>query len=329
MVKKSNNIIKETNLNIIRNEMKKAKMATKPQLAELTKISLVTVNALMKELIETSEVIEDSVIQPQLGRPATLYKYNAEYSLALVIYMYEKNKMDVVNFSVCNLYGEVINTLHNEIESITLEKIDLIISNLLNQYPNIKTIGFGVPGVEVDDQLIISDYAVFQDTKLSCYIEDKFKKPVFVENDVNAAVVGYCYNHLEQKDKCVIGLYFPSKYAPGAGIYINGRLVKGCKGLAGEIKFLPLGINWDTFDHEIEKVNDVIVKVMKTFMCLYNPDTIVLYQEKSECDYLSKLHDICATSMEKMMIPEIIVSDKLNNDFENGMICLALERLEQ
>lgn len=329
MVKKSNNIIKETNLNIIRNEMKKAKMATKPQLAELTKISLVTVNALMKELIETSEVIEDSVIQPQLGRPATLYKYNAEYSLALVIYMYEKNKMDVVNFSVCNLYGEVINTLHNEIESITLEKIDLIISNLLNQYPNIKTIGFGVPGVEVDDQLIISDYAVFQDTKLSCYIENKFKKPVFVENDVNAAVVGYCYNHLEQKDKCVIGLYFPSKYAPGAGIYINGRLVKGCKGLAGEIKFLPLGINWDTFDHEIEKVNDVIVKVMKTFMCLYNPDTIVLYQEKSECDYLSKLHDICATSMEKMMIPEIIVSDKLNNDFENGMICLALERLEQ
>lgn len=329
MVKKSNNIIKETNLNIIRNEMKKAKMATKPQLAELTKISLVTVNALMKELIETSEVIEDSVIQPQLGRPATLYKYNAEYSLALVIYMYEKNKMDVVNFSVCNLYGEVINTLHNEIESITLEKIDLIISNLLNQYPNIKTIGFGVPGVEVDDRLIISDYAVFQDTKLSCYIEDKFKKPVFVENDVNAAVVGYCYNHLEQKDKCVIGLYFPSKYAPGAGIYINGRLVKGCKGLAGEIKFLPLGINWDTFDHEIEKVNDVIVKVMKTFMCLYNPDTIVLYQEKSECDYLSKLHDICATSMEKMMIPEIIVSDKLNNDFENGMICLALERLEQ
>lgn len=327
MVKKSNNIIKETNLNLIRSEMKKAKMATKPQLAELTKISLVTVNALMKELMETSEVIEDSVIQPQLGRPATLYKYNAEYSLALVIYMYEKNKMDVVNFSVCNLYGEVIKTLHNEIESITLEKIDLNISNLLTQYPNIKIIGFGVPGVEVDDQLIISDYTVFQDIKLSCYIENKFKKPVFVENDVNAAVVGYCYNHLEQKDKCVIGLYFPSKYAPGAGIYINERLVKGCKGLAGEIKFLPLGINWDTFDHEIEKVNDVIVKVMKTFMCLYNPDTIVLYQEKPGCDYLSKLHDICATSMEKMMIPEIIVSDNLNNDFENGMICLALERL--
>lgn len=329
MVKKSNNIIKETNLNLIRYEMRKAKIATKPQLAELTKISLVTVNALIKELMETGEVLEDSVIQPQLGRPATLYKYNAEYSLGLVIYMYEKNKKDVANFSVCNLYGEVINSMQKEMECITLEDMDLIIGNILNQYPHIKTIGFGVPGVEVDDQLILSDYVAFQDIKLRCHIENKFKKSVFVENDVNAAIAGYCNTHLEQKDKCVIGLYFPSKYAPGAGIYINGRLVKGCKGLAGEVKFLPLGIDWDTFDHEIEKVDDAIIKVIKTFMCLYNPDTIVLYQEKPGCDYEAKLHDICPTSMEKMMIPEIIITDELNNDFKNGMIYLALEKLEQ
>jgi hypothetical protein len=328
MMKKSNNIIKETNLNSIRNEMKKVRMATKPQIAELTRISLVTVGVLMKELVETGEVVEDSVIQPQLGRPATMYKYNEEYNLALVIYMHEKKKKDIANFAICNLYGDIIKSLNKEMECITLESFDLTISTLLSQYPNIKTIGFGVPGVEVDGRLILSDYVGFQDIKLSCYIENKFKKSVFVENDVNAAIAGYCYTHLEQKDKCVIGLYFPSKYAPGAGIYINGRLVKGCKGLAGEIKFLPLGIDWDTFDHEVDKVDDIIVKVMKTFMCLYNPDAIILYQENTECDYVTKLQKLCTTNMEKMMIPEIIVTDELNTDFEKGMICLALKRLE-
>lgn len=328
MGKKPNNLIKETNLKLLRSEMKKARMATKPQLAELTRISLVTVNALMKELVETGEVLEDCVIQPQLGRPATMYKYNAEYSLALVIYMHERNKKDIANFSICNLYGDIINSLNKEMDYMTLEKFDLIISNFLTQYPNIKTIGFGVPGVEVDGHLILSDYVGLQNTKLSSYIENKFHKLVFVENDINAAIAGYCNTHLEQKDKCVVGLYFPSKYAPGAGIYLNGSLVKGGKGLAGEIKFLPLGIDWDTFDHNIDNVNDIIVKVIKIFMCLYNPDTIVLYHENSDCDYVAKLHEFCATSMEKIMIPKIIVSQEINTDFENGMICLALERLE-
>lgn len=326
---KSTNPIRERNKNLLLQELKKVRTATKPQLASLTGISLVTVNALIKDLAESGEVTEDMAVQPQLGRPAASYKYNAAYKLALIIFMHESNKKDEAYFTVCNLYGESIFTVSKPLESVKLDSFDQTIEELLSEYPAIRIIGFGIPGQESGSRLIISDYDGLRDAELRPYMEDRFKLPVFVENDINAAIAGYCRLESFGNGKCAAGLYFPGKYAPGAGICRNGELIKGRDGLAGEIKYLPFGIDWEDSEYDEEAVNGHIVKVIQVFMCLYNPDRIVLYKEGAEFDFQRALEQECLSDIEKMMMPEIVISDRLNADFKTGMIHLALEKMEK
>ncbi|WP_226002860.1 hypothetical protein [Paenibacillus sp. BJ-4] len=48
MEKANTNLIKEINLNLVRKVLKQVDMATKPQLAALTDLSVVTINTLMQ-----------------------------------------------------------------------------------------------------------------------------------------------------------------------------------------------------------------------------------------------------------------------------------------
>lgn len=325
---KITNLIKKKNLKLVRYEMKKVRNATKPELAERTGISLVTVNSLVKDLLKSGEVLEDAMVKPKLGRPAVTYKYNSEYQLGLVILMHEMGKKDIAYFSVCNLYGEKIARSEKLLGTITKESFDSTIDKLLLRYPAIQVIGFGLPVQEVNERLSISDYNGLLDVEFRSYIEEKYRLPVFIENDINAAVIGHCYLNNRLSNECVIGLYFPSKYEPGAGIYRNGELIKGRNGLAGEIKYLPLDIDYKQFGSKENVINHFALKVIKIFMCLYNPEKIIIYKEKNSYDFANKIETLCLSRIEKMLIPEIKVSNEINRDFENGMICLALEQLD-
>lgn len=160
------------------------------------------------------------------------------------------------------------------------------------------------------------------------YIEEKFQLPVIFENDINAAVEGYCYSHQVTEKQCVIGVYFPSKYPPGAGIYINGGIYKGRNGLAGEIKYLPFEIDWENFDYNEEQMKEIIIKTILSFCCMYNPDTIVIYGEGIPDTIAAEFKSRCNSEIEKIMIPEIVISKELNCDFEIGIKQIALKALE-
>lgn len=321
------NLIKKNNIDMVLDALKRCRTATKPYLAEQTGISLVTVNSLIKDLLKSGEVLEDVVIQPQLGRPTATYKYNAEHKLGLLIFMHEVKGEDIANFVIINLYGEKIEETKKVLGNISKQSFDTSIQEILDRHHNIEVIGFGLPGVEVNGKLKVSDYVCLLDVEFTAYIQEKFNRTVFIENDINAATIGYCCKDTEINNECVIGLYFPSKYPPGAGICRKGELVKGKDGLAGEIRYLPLDIDWNDFNYQEDKINHVILAVIRIFMCLYNPEKIVIYKEKNEFNYINELERTCMSNIEKILIPEVIISNTLNTDFEKGMICLALGQL--
>jgi predicted NBD/HSP70 family sugar kinase len=322
------NLVKEINLNNLRNTFKLVKTATKPQLAELTGLSVVTINSLVKVLVENGEVIEDVILPSNGGRPATAYSFNSEFSLALVIYLYEQRGEDTAFICVSNLYGEILKKIEKTMDKIQNNSFDSLIEKMLSKYPNIKVISFGMPGEEIDGRLLISDYKELKDQFFTTYIKEKFKLPVIFENDINAAVEGYCYSHEITDTQCVIGIYFPSKYPPGAGIYINGGIYKGRNGLAGEIKYLPFEVDWDNFDFNKEQIKAIIIKIVVAFCCMYNPDIIVLYGEGIPDTIVGEVKHSCNSEIEKIMIPEIVISEELNHDFEIGIKQIALKSLD-
>jgi predicted NBD/HSP70 family sugar kinase len=126
----------------------------------------------------------------------------------------------------------------------------------------------------------------------------------------------------------VIGLYFPDKYPPGAGIYLNGNLYKGRANLAGEIKYLPLDIDWETFDFNLTDAVNIIVKTIQIFMCTLNPDKIILYGENDGHSIQKLIFEKAMSEVEKIMIPEIVISAELNTDFEYGIKQVALKMID-
>lgn len=321
-------LVKEINLNKLRNAFKFKKIASKPQLAEFTGLSVVTINSLVNILVESGEVIEDIILPSNGGRPATAYRFNSEFTLALVIYMYEQRGEDTAFICVSNLYGETIEKIEKKMLEIKKDSFDSLIEEMVKKYTNIKVISFGMPGKEIDKRLLISDYKELKNELFTTYIKEKFKLPVIFENDINAAVEGYCYSHGVAEEQCIIGIYFPNKYPPGAGIYINGGIYKGRNGIAGEIKYLPFEVDWENFDFNESQMKEIMIKTILSFCCMYNPDNIVLYGEGIDDSIISEFEGRCNSEIEKIMIPPIIISKELNNDFEIGIKHIALKYLE-
>lgn len=262
------------------------------------------------------------------GRPAASFRYNSGFRMVLVIYMHEFHGRDTAFYGVVNLRGEVVAREEQMLSEVGVDSFDARIRRFLGHFPQIRAICFGIPGVEVNEELVISDYELLRGQSLSRSIRDKFQLPVLVENDVNAAVMGYCQQHDIRRDQCVIGLYFPDKYPPGAGIYLNGALLKGRNGLAGEIKYLPLGIDWVTFDYHPEEWQEVMVKTIWAFCCMCNPDRIVLYGDSINEAVPELILERYRSTVEQLLLPDITISTDLNRDFEAGIKRIALHMIE-
>ncbi len=316
------NIIKIQNLEKLRKIFLEKKSATKSELAEMSGLSVVTINSLVKTLLANNEIIEDKVIQPELGRPALSFRFNENVRLALVICMFENNRQDNVCYYVCNLYGETIYTVEEE-NKITTECFDNNIRKLLDKYPNIKTIGFSIPGVEYDGRFIICDYPELN-TEFPKIIKNKYNVDVFIENDINSATLG-CY--MANPVDSIIGIYLPSKYPPGSAICLNGSIVKGRNNLAGEIKYLPFGINWETFSYLKQDIEEFLLNVIRIYMCIYNPEQIIVYGDIKADIIEKKLAEILTTENEKLMLPKITVKSNLKPDIKSGLVSSALKKI--
>lgn len=66
---------------------------TKPELSEISGLSVVTINAIIQELVDSQEVLKLKETQSTAGRKATLYAYNGEFELFLTVCLSQEKKM--------------------------------------------------------------------------------------------------------------------------------------------------------------------------------------------------------------------------------------------
>lgn len=270
------NLTRQIDLDTVRRVIKENKKATKRQLADLTGLSVVTINSLVEVLLENGEILVDDFEVPSNGRPATIYSFNEEYSMSLVIYINEHEMKELTHVAVVNLYGEVIEENEMAFDDISEHSFDEIIKEMLKKYPNINLIGIGLPGQVINGKMEISDYVSLEGKAIEDHLKNQFQIPVVFENDINAAILGYCTSK-QCDDKNVVGIYIPEKYPLGAGIFINGDIYKGKDGFAGEAKFLPDGFDWKKPAFVSEHISEALKKLVLTFTSILNPDILFIY----------------------------------------------------
>ncbi|WP_348619821.1 ROK family protein [Paenibacillus polymyxa] len=327
MEKANTNLIKEINLNLVRKVLKQINKTTKPQLAALTDLSVVTINTLMQELLNNGEIFEDEIVPSNGGRHALTYRFNYEYSLALIIHINEKQGTDVVNTTVVNLNEDVLMKEEHPFQIFNATQFYSTIQDIISHYPSIKVIGIGIPGQTVNGEITVSSHERLNGIRLAEDVQSKFGLPVIVENDVNAAVCGYVYREQIDEDQCVLAIYFPENSPPGMGIYLRNGVLKGKHGLAGEIKFIP-SIVWDE-SKGTEVFFNSICEIIRILQSVFDPDRIVIYRENIE--EVSFFHFLESyKSKHKMpLYPDVILSDLFYEDFKTGLRGLTLKELER
>jgi len=110
----------------------------------------------------------------------------------------------------------------------------LAISNARISKDEIASIGIGTPGAVNSNGVVeFSSNLGFDNTPLKKLIEDRFLKPAFIENDANCAALGEKVAGSGKNTKDFIAVTLGT--GVGGGIILDGKLLTGINGAAGEI----------------------------------------------------------------------------------------------
>ncbi len=322
-------VIREVNMNLVRRCLKEQGQATKRQIAESTGLSIVTVGTVLQHLLQEREVLETGLVSSMGGRPAQQYAYNDEHRLALVLFPLERAGKRYIHSNVVSLTGRSLTKTDTVVAEINLPAFEAVIDELLMQFPAVAALGIGLPGTESEGKMAVSDYESLRDVAVTGHFRARYHLPVIIENDVNAAVTGYCRRMNKPAEAAVVYLYFPDRFPPGAGIVLGGRLYRGPRGFAGEIAGIPLGAAWGPELYASPAgLTEAVAKLVIALSGVLNPDEVVLNGSFITPGMLDEVKAICSALLPPAMVPQLLLVQDFAADYVQGMIVQTLHTLE-
>jgi len=326
--------MKKIILHGIRTTLLELGSATKLELSQQLDISLPTIGKFLAQMEEDGEINVVGLDDSSGGRRAKRFAYNPEHTLGLAIFL-ERTE---TAYTVFNCMGEIKE--QGKAPSVLIKDglnvLTKCMENIMNTYAKISSIAIGVPGAVDNGRVIyIPGYEQFQHFDFKGYYEDYFSIPVIVENDMNAAVLGYRINMGIKDDQSLIYLYF-GENGPGAGIMINGDVVRGSTCFSGEVSFVPQ-YNNRNFQQAMESrirpkkiliceddEIDAVSRLVASFVAIINPHTIIFCNDEVEKTILDKIAIVSSKYVPSEHLPELTISD-WKQDYLDGLQNLGLE----
>ncbi|MEH6989737.1 ROK family transcriptional regulator [Cytobacillus firmus] len=307
--------------------------ATKAELSDKLGISFPTISKFLSQMEKEGEILSAGLDESSGGRRAKRYTYNPDYMLGLAIFL-EKTE---TNYAIFNCAGEVKE--QGTVQSVLTEGgLDLLTSSieaLLMANQAIRSLAIGVPGSVKNGRIFyIPGYEQFQDFDIKGYYENLFSKPVVVENDMNAAVLGYHHHKGIKNHQSLVYLY-SGQNGPGAGFMINGDVVRGNTFFAGEVSFVP---QYDDFNFReaLENGNshkevlisgsnqiDAISRLVASITAIINPHTFIFCKDEVGESLAEKIAAASSKYIPSEHLPVLAISD-WKQDYLYGLQSLGL-----
>lgn len=309
--------IRRANLQILQRALMDLGQATKPQLAEATGFSVVTVNALLKELVEAgaAEAVAAAAPGEAGGRPAQQFAYCRNRKLVLLLYMFEEQGRDKLVLAVENLLGEVIWQKDVFPDVVTEAVLLANLQDAIKEFPQVSQVLLGLPGVEVAGKMLVIDYPELRDLTLTFDLSKNLGMPVHFCNDINAAVMGYGRTCPKADEETIVGLYWPHGYPPGAGILLKRRLYTGRDGIAGEV-----GCRFSSGEsyHE-EDFSQMATAEIIRLVRYWNPHRLVIYREGLTDGELAGILTACKSDLPRELLPQVKLGVSFAQDYVAGL----------
>lgn len=325
--------LKQLNIEIIKKALKQCKAATKAQISQVTGLSVATCNNIIGELVKSKEVLELDYEESSGGRRAKRFCYNNAFCLtALIIAQAEDGKYYLNNFIV-DAAQQVI--FHHKVEYKSIGAQEFIdqISSMREQYPNIKALGISIPGVVDKGEIVYCvDIPSLNDTPILNALKAQCELPIVIDNCMNLAAIGFYNGQNYQKGTSIVYMEFTKQLGPGAGIIVDGRLVKGITNFAGEISFLPLGVPREDIPSLYDNEDSFCSLVAKSIICaiaIINPKTIALTGSPFHKGLLPVLYEMCSLHIPKQHMPDLVLVEQSNEEeILHGLITVTQQKLD-
>ena len=218
---------------------------SRSKLMEITGLSKPTVLAIVAALRERELIRPVPASSAGAGRPADYYEANPRAGFAIGIDLGGTK----VRAALCDLVGNIIEeTVERTERAGGVGVIDQMVrlSRALAKsgrvpWRSVRSLAVGCPGFVTEDGTLTAavNIAGFDALVPKRLLEKALRVPVFIENDVNTAAFGEFAARSFGSVRSLVVISIGT--GVGAGIIIDGHILRGATGAAGEIAYLPLG----------------------------------------------------------------------------------------
>jgi len=324
--------VKRLNVEIIKQALKATGSATKASLAAMTNLSIATCGTILNELTAGGEVFEHDAEPSGGGRPAKLYRFNADYARVLCVIVRSENGIDSLQAAVANLAGE-----HSDEESFIVENVlddDFLsdwIGNKLQTLDGVRAIGIGIPGVAHEGVIGICDTEGLAGKSLGPRLQAEYGLDTTIGNDMNLTVYGMYRQQQFEEERPFAVVTFPRGHFPGAGFIAGGRILNGYTDFGGEVSYLPFA--GMTRDEQLEKLRTpdgflaIAVQTLTSIIAIFNPASIAVTGDAVDPSLEAALRAGCLRNIPEQHMPELIVQADTRLEYMSGLTASTLESL--
>ena len=210
-------------------------------IAKALGVSMPTVKRIVDDLFKENLLVSAGRTEQGMGRRRHLFAYNKDACSVIGI------DLGGTKFygALANIGGEIIHQVslqhHNTTGEESLDLVAAMIDDLLAHAaddPPLRGIAVGAPGITCNQEGVIewAPSLNWRDFPLKKRLEERFRLPTFVDNDVNLAVLGEHWfgSGRDAQNMMLVSI----GTGVGAGLIIDGALYRGHSKASGEVGYL-------------------------------------------------------------------------------------------
>lgn len=322
------NLIREKNMRAIKQMMREKGTAYKAEIAAETGLSVVTVNALVAQLVEAKVLIEGDLMPQTVGRPAIAYHFNEEQQYFLLLSIQEKltpnYRQLMIHGQIVNLAGDIKYTQTTEFSEVTMPFFLACVQPFLSAGFEIAKIGVSIPGKIYQGVILSSWENLLNQWHLQDALSAFASVPVVIQNDAHLVTIGYTVREKRSKEETIVGIFYPENSMPGITIYAKGTLIEGNMNLAGEAKFLP-HLMEEIFPLTNEKLIGNLVEIFTIYNAVIAPNNFVISADSvTETAIRNKIAQSTLLAMQVNQ-PQFLFVDQFTACLYTGLLWLVLK----
>lgn len=321
-------LVKEHNLNLVREQLFKARQATRQQLSALTGISNVTLGVLLQQLLETGEVLEAEKFQPTSGRPARIYYYNPRQRYGLLVSVCFESGNYQFHAALTNLYGEIVWEEYLPAACLDKEATRRYFHRLLQIRGPVSAVSIGLPAVGFGEYLhkgMVLEYLSLQALE---ELERETNIPFRVENDVNLAAIGYVKHHGVGAGETLAYLFLMEGAYGGSAVFIDGKLHLGKGRFAGELLPTPYGTDWSRMKPEpAGPLTEALFTTILPYLTILAPHRLVIASDYIQKPHLDEMKRRTISLFGERQCPKFAITENFQEDYREGLKQLVVEQI--